>query len=71
MAMTSAETLAQPGGRRRAAGLIGRAIETVRVWRARRRGRRELAFLDDRSLRDLAMTRADAVRECRKRFWQT
>ena len=65
MAMTSAETRAQPGGR--AVALILRAIETVRVWR---RGRRELALLDDRSLRDIAMTRVDALGESRKRFWQ-
>jgi uncharacterized protein YjiS (DUF1127 family) len=70
MAMTSAEALAQPSGHRRSAGLIGRAIEAVRVWRARRRGRRELALLDDRSLRDISMTRVDVIRECRKRFWQ-
>ena len=70
MAMPSAEALAQPRGHRRSAGLISRAIGTVRVWRARRRGRRELAFLDDRALRDIAMTRVDATRECRKRFWQ-
>lgn len=71
MAMPSAEALAQPREHSRSAGLIGRAIEAVRVWRARRRGRRELAFLDDRALRDIAMTRVDAIRECRKRFWQS
>ena len=75
MAMTSAGTLAQsrersPREHGRAIGLIGRAIGAVRLWRARRHGRRELAFLDDRSLRDIAMTRLDAARECRKRFWQ-
>ena len=69
MATPSAEALAQPRGRR-SAGPISRAIEAVRVWRARRRGRRELAFLDDRALRDIAMTRVDVIRECRKRFWQ-
>jgi uncharacterized protein YjiS (DUF1127 family) len=69
MAMTSAETRAQPGGR--AVALILRAIETVRVWRRRRRGRRELALLDDRSLRDIALARVDALGECRKRFWQS
>ena len=71
MAIMSAEALAQPRGHGRAAGLVSRAIETVQLWRARRRGRRELAVLDDRALRDIAMTRLDAVRESRKRFWQT
>jgi len=71
MAMTSAEMRAQPGEQSaREHGAIGRAIGAVRLWRARRRGRRELALLDDRSLRDIAMTRLDAARECRKRFWQ-
>lgn len=71
MTIASADALAQPRGRRRAAGVIGRAIGTVRLWRARRRGRRELALLDDRSLRDIAMTRVDAIHESRKRFWQS
>ena len=70
MAITSAETLARPRGRRRTAGLLARAIETVRLWRARRRGRRALAHLDDRALRDIAMTRVDVICECRKPFWQ-
>jgi len=70
MAITSAEILAQPRGRRRAPGLLARAIEKVRVWRARRRGRRELAHLDDRALRDIAITRLDVLRESRKSFWQ-
>ena len=70
MAITSAEILAQPRGRRRAAGLLARVIETVRVWRARRRGRRELAHLDDRALRDIAITRLDVLRESRKSFWE-
>jgi uncharacterized protein YjiS (DUF1127 family) len=70
MAITSAEILAQPRWHRRAAGLLARAIETVRVWRARRRGRRELGHLDDRALRDIAITRLDVIRESRKSFWQ-
>jgi uncharacterized protein YjiS (DUF1127 family) len=70
MAITSAEILAQPRGRRRTAGLLARVIETVRVWRARRRGRRELAHLDDRALRDIAITRLDVLRESRKSFWE-
>jgi uncharacterized protein YjiS (DUF1127 family) len=50
--------------------LLARVIETVRVWRARRRGRRELAHLDDRALRDIAITRLDVIRESRKSFWE-
>jgi uncharacterized protein YjiS (DUF1127 family) len=42
----------------------------VNEWRRRARGRRELAALCDRCLRDIGLTRYDALREVRKPFWQ-
>jgi uncharacterized protein YjiS (DUF1127 family) len=39
-------------------------------WRRRARGRRELAALCDRCLRDIGLTRYEAVREVRKPFWR-
>jgi uncharacterized protein YjiS (DUF1127 family) len=39
-------------------------------WRRRARGRRELAALCDRCLRDIGVTRYDANREVRKPFWR-
>ena len=39
-------------------------------WRRRARGRRELAALSDRCLRDIGLTRYDANREARKPFWR-
>jgi uncharacterized protein YjiS (DUF1127 family) len=42
----------------------------VNVWRRRARGRQELAALSDRCLRDIGLTRYDALREVRKPFWR-
>lgn len=39
-------------------------------WRRRVRGRRELAVLCDRCLRDIGVTRYDAEQEIRKPFWR-
>jgi uncharacterized protein YjiS (DUF1127 family) len=39
-------------------------------WCRRARGRRELAGLCDRCLRDIGLTRYDALREVHKPFWQ-
>lgn len=37
----------------------------------RRKQRRQLLQLDNRMLKDLGLSRADAVREGSKRFWQS
>jgi uncharacterized protein YjiS (DUF1127 family) len=42
----------------------------IAEWRHRARGRRELAALSDRCLRDIGLTRYDANREARKPFWR-
>lgn len=47
-------------------GLRALLREWVRRWRQRRR----LEDLDDRMLRDVGVTRADAEREARRPFWQ-
>ena len=39
-------------------------------WIGRCRERDALGELDDRLLRDIGITRADAERECRKPFWR-
>jgi len=39
-------------------------------WIERARQRRSLATLDDRSLRDIGITRVDAAREAGKPFWR-
>jgi len=50
--------------------IIG-AIETLLSWRALKRGRRDLAALDDRILRDIGLTRADVEYEYSKPFWRS
>jgi uncharacterized protein YjiS (DUF1127 family) len=42
----------------------------VLAWQERVRERRALNALDDRLLRDIGISRADADRELRKPFWQ-
>ncbi|HEU0156715.1 MAG TPA: DUF1127 domain-containing protein [Stellaceae bacterium] len=51
-------------------GSIGRAIATLRAWRQRSRARAELAALDDRMLRDIGVTRAEAEYLSSKPFWK-
>lgn len=46
------------------------SIDMVGIWRQRLRQRRHLASLDDRLLRDVGLTRADATRETAKPFWR-
>ncbi len=45
-------------------------IELLLVWRERSRQRSALKYLDDRLLRDIGISRADAEWEVSKRFWQ-
>lgn len=47
-----------------------RVVELLALWIGRRRQRRALAALDDHLLRDLGLTREDAVRESGKPFWR-
>lgn len=49
---------------------LGRVLALFRTWRQRFRGREALARLDDRSLRDIGLTRCDALREANKPFWR-
>ena len=50
---------------------LGEAIETLLLWQARGRARRDLAGLNDYMLHDIGATRADVEREYRKPFWRT
>jgi uncharacterized protein YjiS (DUF1127 family) len=45
-------------------------LHTVRVWRFLKRTRRQLAELDDRQLRDVGLTRGQALGEHSKPFWK-
>jgi uncharacterized protein YjiS (DUF1127 family) len=45
-------------------------VSLIAGWIARVRQRQALATLDDRMLRDIGITRGEAVRECGKPFWR-
>ena len=45
-------------------------LATLREWRRRARERAELAALDDRTLKDIGLTRADAEFLSNKPFWR-
>jgi len=50
-----------------------RLLHTLRVWNARNRQREVLRLLaerDDYLLRDIGLTRVEALREAAKPFWQ-
>jgi uncharacterized protein YjiS (DUF1127 family) len=56
---------------RRGLAYVGRAaVRTVLVWMERSQQRRALAELDDRLLRDIGLTREDALQECANPFWR-
>ena len=43
----------------------------VQVWSDRSRQRCQLAGLNDRELKDIGLTRLDALREIQKPFWRS
>jgi uncharacterized protein YjiS (DUF1127 family) len=42
----------------------------MRAWRQRARSRRELAELNEAELRDIRLSRCDAMAEASKPFWR-
>ncbi|HUC51743.1 MAG TPA: DUF1127 domain-containing protein [Xanthobacteraceae bacterium] len=48
----------------------GGILAVIGEWLHRVESRRELAGLCDRALRDIGLTRVDAMREAVKPFWQ-
>jgi uncharacterized protein YjiS (DUF1127 family) len=55
----------------RSPGLVDRLVATVFDWRDRVRSRRLLAGMDERTLRDIGMSRATALHESGKPFWKS
>ena len=49
---------------------LQRVPDRLLIWLERSRQRRHLGTIDDRMLRDLGLTRADAWAETQKWFWQ-
>jgi len=72
MTLPSMAVQARPAVREwsRPASYLRRALALADIWRQRLRGRRALALMDERSLRDLGLTRYDAFYEARKPFWR-
>lgn len=46
------------------------AARLVRLWADRAQGRRALRHLDDHLLKDIGLTRGQALREAGKPFWE-
>lgn len=68
MPITAQPSLAAIPGRARlsAPGLVW---QSLRAWSALYRQRRQLGALDDHLLADIGVTREQAMREARRRFW--
>lgn len=52
------------------ARLLRGAVETLLAWQHRATERQQLAALSDYDLKDVGLTRTDAIMEARKPFWQ-
>ena len=50
--------------------LLGAGLRLVLEWERRARERKTLAEMTDHMLKDLGITRSDAVRESEKPFWR-
>jgi uncharacterized protein YjiS (DUF1127 family) len=46
-----------------------RLVRTFTLWRARAQERRALAAMTDRELRDVGISRGEALAEAQKPFW--
>lgn len=55
---------------RRPGTRLRQLIDLLVLWHDRARQRRQLAAFDDRALRDMGVTRLDALREYEKPFWR-
>ena len=57
------------GSGQRGATWIDRAVSRVRRWHRLARQRRALAQLSDQILKDIGLSRVDALREAARPFW--
>jgi uncharacterized protein YjiS (DUF1127 family) len=60
----------QPVAPQAARRWLVRVLEVLRTWSERARQRRELMSLDDNLLRDIGISRAEAMGEAAKAFWR-
>ena len=61
---------ATPGAGPTASGLFAGVFNRLLLWQERASQRQALSSLDDRMLRDIGVTRAEAERESGKPFWR-
>jgi uncharacterized protein YjiS (DUF1127 family) len=62
---------ARPGVPARTLGALRRAVNVAMRWYELRRQRRALLELSDQMLKDIGISRADAIREASRPFWDT
>ena len=58
------------GSRPAALRILAAAWRRLQAWRQTRGERLQLLALSDRELRDIGITRVDAIREANKPFWR-
>lgn len=51
-------------------GIIMTVVETLKTWKERSEQRRQLVNLDDRMLKDIGISRSQAVNEFHKKVWE-
>jgi uncharacterized protein YjiS (DUF1127 family) len=68
---TRPEAVPQPAARPAGQARLTRAVDLLLGWSERARQRRELMQFDDHLLRDIGITRAEAIAEAAKPFWRS
>lgn len=57
------------GGKMKFMHLKRTLLESVKVWLKKSQSRNELRTMDDRSLRDIGLTRADVIQDINRSYW--
>ena len=60
-----------PGAKPTTTGLFIGTLDRLLLWQERASQRQALSSLDDRMLRDIGVTRAEAYHEAGKPFWRS
>lgn len=53
-----------------ATGKLQRGLAVLKRWQQNYRTRQQLRHVDERTLKDIGISRADMIEEASKRFWQ-
>jgi uncharacterized protein YjiS (DUF1127 family) len=60
----------QQGESRKIVGFLSQAVDYLYLWHARRTQRQALMQMGDHQLKDIGISRSDAVHEWQKPFWR-